>query len=107
VKWDIDRAIAPYEPITIPGTTFQRVLMAITQVRKEGLKIPSDKTDGESMTVWQLAVGCNGMPKHFVYGHTMRECFLRLRRAVRIGAAPLNPQLFPRLGKKKKRKERR
>lgn len=108
MKWDIDKAMAPYEPNTIPGTIWQRVLMQVTLARKNGLKIPEGKRDNDSVNVWSCGVGMAGYPKHFVYGWTMRECFLRLRRQARSKEVQFNPQLFPKLGRKKtKPKERK
>jgi len=104
VKWDPDKAIRPYEPVSAPGTTWSRALMDVSLARKHGLKIPAG-WDKEWILAWCLAIGGLNEPKHFVYGLTMRECFLRLRKQVKSGLE-LNPQLFPLLGKKKKRKER-
>lgn len=106
MKWDPDKDIKRFEPALIPGTTFQRMLLDVTLARKEGLKIPEGKEDRDSINAWVLAIGCIGEPKHFVYGLTMRDCFLRLRRQVQRKQVDLNPQLFPRLLRKAKPKLR-
>jgi hypothetical protein len=80
VKWDPDKQIRMYEPAGAPGTTWQRVLMDAFVARQKGLKVPADVPDSQSLTVWSLGIGMLNTPKYFVYGHTMRECFLRLHR---------------------------
>jgi len=107
MKWDIDRAMMPYEPNIEPGTIWQRVRMQVSVARREGLKIPDHKTDRDSVLTWCVGVGVSQWPKFFVYGYTMRECFLRLRKQAKLKRVQLNPQLFPRLWRKAKPKERR
>lgn len=104
-KWDPDKALRPYEPASAPGTTWMRVLMDVVLAKKEGLRIPNGH-DRESIMVWSLAIGLVAEPKHFVYGLTMRECFLRLRTQVKSKKVEFNPQLFPMLGRKPKKREK-
>jgi hypothetical protein len=107
VKWDVDRALAPYEPIVIPGTVWQRVLMQVSQARREGLRVPSKLEDTSVVTVWSLGIGRSEMPKEFIHGFTMRECFLRLRKMVKLKVLVLPKQLYPELFRKPKPKERK
>jgi hypothetical protein len=103
MKWDIDKELHRFEPDSAPGTMLQRVLMDAAVAKREGLHVPDDARD--PIIAWSLGVGVNSEPKHFVFGLTIRACFLRLRKLVRAGL-PLNPQVFPRLGKRVKKKER-
>ena len=104
-KWDPDKKLKPFEPISAPGTQYVRVLMDVSLARKEGLRVPRDH-DRESIVVWSLAIGLIAHEKHIVYGLTMRECFLRLRKQVKSKKLLLNPQLFPMLGVKAKKREK-
>jgi hypothetical protein len=70
--------------------------------RKEGLRVPKNH-EGQSVLLWCLAVGRLQDPKHFVHGLTLRECFLRLRKQVKLGL-PLSPELFPIMWRKKKKR---
>jgi hypothetical protein len=108
MKWDIDRAMAVYEPDSIPGTLWQRTLLSAALARKEGIVLPPDKADNDSVLVWSLGIGQMAEPKEiFVHALTMRACFLRLRMLVKSKRLKLDPQLFPKLGIKPKPKNRR
>jgi len=112
MKWDIDKALKSYEPESCPGTTISRVLMGTDLFQRHGIKLPhasklSKKPSGntvsvevdevvtmipfveskiESMSVWCLAIGFVMEPKAFFYGLTIRECFLKARKAAKAGA---------------------
>lgn len=79
--------------------------MDVSLARKEGLCVPVGH-DRESLLVWSLAIGRISEPKHFIYGLTMRECFLRLRKQVKSKKVQFNPQLFPMLGRKPKKRKK-
>lgn len=104
MKWDVDKELKRYEPNRMNGTILQRVVLDRQTALREGLKIPEADAFG-GVYVWCLAVGCVHQAKHFVYGMTIRECLLRIRKQVKLGLE-FNPQLFPQLYKKPKRKEK-
>lgn len=99
-RWDPDRELVPYEPIAAPGTQFVRILMGVDLARSHGLKVPRHYTL-QSISVWSLAIGQVQQEKHVVYGLTMRECFLRLRKQAKQGLK-LGSQ-FPITWQKKKK----
>lgn len=103
MKWDVDKELARFEPLRGAGTSLQRVLMGASVARKVGLKVGSGT---QSVSLWCLGIGLLAAPKHFVYGRTIRECYLRLRHQVQSGLE-LNPKLFPRVWKKPAKKEKR
>jgi hypothetical protein len=108
MKWDIDRQMLAYEPLGVPGTVWQRTLVEVSLLRTYSLHISKDARDNESRIVWSLGIGSLQEPKWvFIYGFTMRECFLRLRMLVKTKKLKLDPKLFPKLFKKSKPKEKK
>jgi len=99
VKWNIDKALVPLEHEVLPGTSISRVLLDLTCMKREGVPPTSKQreaqelvdqglqpqgwADRETSTVWCLAVGQQHGPKAFFYGHTIREAYMRARRALR------------------------
>ena len=54
-RWDPDKELRPYEPISVPGTQFVRVLMDVSLARKEGVRLPKDY-NRDSVVLWSLAI---------------------------------------------------
>lgn len=101
-QWDIDKELSKFEPNTIPGTQINRVCMDLDTAEKFGVELPKG-FQGLSIMVWCLSIGCMHAPKHETYGLTIASAFQRLRKDVKSGKVALNPNLFPRLAKKKRR----
>ncbi len=90
MKWDIDKALTPLEPESCSGTTITRAYLDEVYLIKEGLKpLPTDRTDRDGRvvgaTVWCLALGHSYGAKAFIYGRTIRQCYLRAKKIIAAG----------------------
>ncbi len=106
MKWDPDKAITALEPVSAPGTTFSRCYLPTEFMIKHGLKPTLAHKERGGANVWCLSIGHSYAAKAFFYGMTMREAFLRARRAAKAKVldsfTPWGNQIFkPKLQKKK------
>jgi len=82
-KWNIDKSIVRLEPDSAPGTSIERVLMDTGVMKTRGLKPTSKQSLEGQGVVWCMGVGFLGQPKAYFYGQTIREAFLRARKAAK------------------------
>ncbi len=110
MHWDVDKAIAPLEPLSAPGTSFTRVYTDVECMRQDGIKpTPADHERGGA-NIWCLSLGRSYQAKAFFFGRTMRACYLAARKAAKAGRleehTPWKRQVFkPKVKIKKKRKK--
>jgi len=83
MKWNIDCEIAKLEPSTAPGTQINRVLADVASMKNFGVKPTPAQIDRGHGNIWVVALGYSYMPKAFFYGHTIREAFLKARKAAK------------------------
>jgi hypothetical protein len=108
-KWDIDNLLRKLEPEYGAGTSLERVVMDFEVLKKEGLKPTEAQLKRGTANVWCLGLGFLGMPKAFFYGQTIRQAFLRARKAAKANKlaeyTPWGTQPFkPKPKDRKKRK---
>lgn len=110
MKWDVDKAIAVFEPESCPGTAFTRAYLPLNTMVQHKIKpTPADIERGGA-NVWCLSIGISYAPKAFFYARTMREAFLRARRSINqknlAKHTPWGVQPFePKIKKSKARKK--
>lgn len=83
MKWDIDKALRALEHLETSGTSLDRILVRLDDT--EGIKrlgLVTKKTSGYS-TVWALGLGKLSQRKLFFHGWTIREAYLKARKAVK------------------------
>lgn len=85
MKWNIDREILKLEPEGAAGTMINRVLMDVKLFKESGIKPTPAQLERGHGHVWCIALGKVLMPKAFFYGHTIREAFLKARKAAKAG----------------------
>jgi Asp-tRNA(Asn)/Glu-tRNA(Gln) amidotransferase A subunit family amidase len=106
VKWDPDKALAALEPSSCPGTGFTRLHLPVSFMTTVGLKPTAAEVERGGTNAWCLSIGYAYAPKAFFYGRTMRDTFLKARRAVKGKAlrtfTPWGNQPFEPTLKKKK-----
>jgi hypothetical protein len=83
MKWDIDKALKPLEPERLIGTSITRFYLDIDLLKQEKLKITPETLERRGTHGWCLGVGHVHLAKAFFYGLTIRECFLRARKAAK------------------------
>ncbi len=83
MKWDIDREIAALEPDFLKGTTISRILMEVGSMKRDGVKPTPEQVERGHGTVWCLGLGQQHLAKAWFYGQTIREAFLKARKAHR------------------------
>jgi len=85
MKWDIDKSLREFEAEILPGTNVSRALVDVHILEKQGVRLTPEqkKEDRQSVVVWSLAIGQMHRPKAFFYGQTIRQCYLRARKAVK------------------------
>ncbi len=85
MKWNPDKAFAQLEatlPTNAPGTELRRIVMETRVMPEHGLKPKTADVAAGQGLVWCLAIGVMQMPKRFFYGRTIREAYLKARRAL-------------------------
>jgi hypothetical protein len=111
MKWDIDKALRPYEPDSLPGTTLTRIYLDVACLKRDKLKITPETLERGGVNGWCLGIGHIHLAKAFFYGLTIRECFLRARKAAKADklaeATPWGKQEFKPQSKKSKPKTRK
>jgi len=92
MKWDIDKALATYAaPGALLEHSIARVLIPREQWRHHKINPKLDKdSKADAILCWSLGVGRWGQPKLFSIALTLRECHLRMRKAIlRLGEGDL------------------
>jgi hypothetical protein len=83
MKWDIDKAL---RDLAVSGVLLEKsvtmVLIHKEDWAKYGLRPNVDQTTNELM-VWCLAIGRYHAPKLAAYALTIREAYLKMRRAIK------------------------
>ena len=87
MKWDVDRALEQLEgllksPVSNvpPGTGVTRVYAETAFAYQHGIKPRTG--DDPYILLWCLSVGYLMKPKEFFYGRTIREVYLKARKAL-------------------------
>lgn len=81
MKWDIDKALAPFEPELSKGTSLVRTLLSFEELRQLGFKVKPG-TAGYT-EVWCLTLGKTRGPKLTYYGISIHEAYLRAKKDIR------------------------
>jgi hypothetical protein len=110
-KWDIDKALQKLEPIRAAGTMIERAMVEVDVMKTKGVKpTPLQVEKGYGM-LWCVGLGIMGMPKAFFYGQTIRQAFLRARKAAKTDKlaeyTPWGSQVFKPKPKERKKKSKR
>lgn len=83
MRWDPDRELAKFEPERCRGTSFTRVYLSADLFEQYKVKLTPQQVERGGGDVWCLSLGLSYAPKAFFYGQTMREAFLKARKAAK------------------------
>lgn len=84
MKWDIDKALSLLEIPGTAGTCIDRVLVGLRDTGTiERLGLTSRKTSEGHAMVWALGLGKLANRKVWFYGWTIREAYLKAKKAVK------------------------
>lgn len=89
MKWDADKSITRLElavgldPEKPPGTVLMRVRLDTSALKLNGIDPKPEQTKQGHGTVWSLVIGPADQAKGSFYGHTIRQAYLRARKALK------------------------
>jgi hypothetical protein len=107
-KWNIDKQLAKLEPGDTAGTLIQRVLADVAFMTAHGVKPTPEQLERGHGNIWCVGLGFMNEPKVTFYGQTIREAFLRARKAAKKDREAMStPWGSPALKPKRKTKERK